>query len=235
MKPQLERVIADASLGTHSEHGYAAFFKSNSNIRKVVAMFERLVDAAPIIVDEDRVPLTSTKTRTPQPQLMCFNEADAKNAALLQACNKSPQKDRQLVLIWPGTEMMIMCPTFFTVKQYPAAGALCPELKDGKFKSGDAALLKSAFAYVVYAFVNLYDRSMMGDWTEKWDMQYAVELNSRQSLRSGENYAFYAGGKFQTHTLSCEGTDRSIAVQGNCTSFPSVAGRQDELRLRQLG
>ena len=167
MKSQLERVIADARLGTHSEHGYAAFFKSNRNIRKVIAMFERLVDATPIIVDEDRVPLTSAKTRTPQPQLKCFNEADVKNAAVLQACNKSPQKDRQLVLILPGTEMMIMCPTFFTVIQYPAAGALCPELKDGKVKSGDAALLKSAFAYVVYALVNMYDRSMMGGLDRK--------------------------------------------------------------------
>ena len=50
MKPKLEQVIADAQQGLRSQHGYAAFFKSNLNIRKVVRTFEELVDAHPIIV-----------------------------------------------------------------------------------------------------------------------------------------------------------------------------------------
>lgn len=195
MKPQLERIIADARLGTHSKHGYTAFFKSNRNIGKVIAVFQKLLDAFPIIVDEDRVPLTAERIRTPKPGLLCLNETDVKNAPFLRACNESPQNDKPLVLIWPGTEIMVMCPKFFTVKQYPITGT-CPELENGKFKSGDGKLLFSAFAYVVYALVNIYDRGIMGDWTDKWDMQYAVKLNSRQSLRSAENYAYYAGGMF---------------------------------------
>lgn len=39
LKPGLEAVIADARLGTRSPHGYTAFFKSATNIRKVILQY----------------------------------------------------------------------------------------------------------------------------------------------------------------------------------------------------
>ena len=196
MKQQLEHVIADANLGTNSQHGYAAFFKSNRNIGKVVAMFEKFVHAWPIIVDEDRAPLTEAQTRTPQPRFTCFDETDAKNAAFLHECTDQPDKDQQFVLIRPGAEIMVVCPNFFTARRFPWPGRNCPELKNGKFKIGDEKLMKGLFAEMVYALVLLYDRGIREDWTHRWDMQYAVELSSRHSLGFAENYAYYAGGKY---------------------------------------
>ena len=71
--------------------------------------------------------------------------------------------------------------------------------RDGKFKPGDGSLLQSLFAYVVYSLVTMYDRALYRtyhNWDDLWDMQYTVELNSRQSINSAQNYGFYAGGEY---------------------------------------
>ena len=74
-------------------------------------------------------------------------------------------------------------------------------------------------------------------------MQYAVELNSRQSIVSAENYGFYAGGEspylFSLQStlwlrLECAVAHVCIvAVQAGCTTFPRTGPGAGELRLRQ--
>lgn len=55
---------------------------------------------------------------------------------------------------------MIMCSRFFTVKQYSIIET-CFELKNEKFKSENEKLLLSAFVYVIYVLMNIYDRDIM--------------------------------------------------------------------------
>ena len=68
MRAELEKLVADAKLGTHSSHGFAAFFKSNRNINKVVRTLEPLIDAHPVLVSEERARDLPSDNRTPQPR-----------------------------------------------------------------------------------------------------------------------------------------------------------------------
>lgn len=197
MKPYLELVIADAQQGTRSKHGYAAFFKSNVNMRKVVSAYLLLVDASPILVDEERA--QNTSSRTPQPRLMCINEGDPRTADIMRGCNQGHPMQHP-VIIWPGTEVMAICPSFFRIQQYPTTERGCPTLDaSGRFRPGDGKLLQGLFAFVVYHLVVMYNREMYTtyhDGDSLWDMQYAVMLNSRQSMFNAASYGYYAGGKF---------------------------------------
>lgn len=187
--------MVDAQQGTHSRHGFAAFFKSNSNIRNVAFAFQPLLDGRPIIINEERA-ASDQGTRARQPTLMCINEGDEKTADILAECkevNKGP------LAIWPGTEMMALCPDTFNKTLHPYATQTCPTLdRSGKFKPGDASLVQGLFAKLVYNLVTMYYRKMYETYGDRdsWnDMQYAVELNARQSLSNRESYGFYAGGK----------------------------------------
>ena len=195
MRPHLEQVIADAQLGTRSKHGYAAFFKSATNIRKVTAAYQRLLDAQPIIVDEDRVSTTLGRTRTPQPLLLCVNDGDAERAALMFQCNAQMSP----MIIWPGTEVMVLCPRFFEKKQYPFGVIVCPDLgSDGRYRTGDGRLMSGLFATMVYLLTIMYERGLYEEyqhWGRPHDMQWAVDQNTRQSVMIPESYGFYAGGE----------------------------------------
>ena len=206
MKPQLERIIADARQGRNSKHGYTAFFKTNVNIRKVVHIFESLVDAKPIIVSKERAKLTYQGSRTPQPMLQCTSEGDAASVVAWELC-KSPNK--MPIKAGPGTEVMAICPNFFKTSSTPASGPWwtrhyarpvdCPALSDGEFVFNDFALMGSMFAFVVYNLVVLNNREMYEtyvDWDHLWDMQYAVDLNSRESMLNAASFGYYAGGEF---------------------------------------
>ncbi|KAL8722744.1 MAG: hypothetical protein Q9181_007424, partial [Wetmoreana brouardii] len=142
MKPHLQGVIDDARRGTRSQHGYAAFFKSNINIRKVITKYQSLVDPDPVIVSEERAKIIGT--RTPQPRFQCINEGDPKTADVMETCN--PNRQYHLagpVIAFFGTERIAVCPSFFWAPQYPSGEGICPTLgDDGKFKPGDASLLQ---------------------------------------------------------------------------------------------
>ncbi|KAL8931075.1 MAG: hypothetical protein Q9208_000178 [Pyrenodesmia sp. 3 TL-2023] len=195
LKPNLEAVIADARLGTRSPHGYAVFFKTSTSIRRVVAKFQSMVDVTPVIVTPERAKVIGT--RTPQPRFQCLGEGDD---PIIKLCTRNP-RSLPLFIVHPGTERISICPNFFRVKQYSLPRKSCPTLgADGRFRPGDGSLMSNAFAYAVHALVLLYGREFHvttpADTVDSiYDMQYAVDLNARQSLLNQESYAFYAGGR----------------------------------------
>ena len=200
-KPNLEEIIADAQQGINSKHGFAAFFKSNLNIQKVVNAYRPLLEASPVIVNPERADVI--KTWTPQPRFTCIDESDPESADIMAQCNKvihPGYPHRWPLVIHPGTEQISVCPFFFQLEQCsPVGGHYCPRIgANGKFRPGDGSLLESGFAYVVYALVVLYNRNLYESHTEFnawWDMQYAVELSAKQSLLNAESFGFYAGGE----------------------------------------
>ena len=196
MKPQLKKLIADAQQGTRSQHGFAAFFKSDHNIGKVVRTFEPLVEAYPIIVDEERVSRTVGHSRTPQPVLMCINEGDNQTATTMKACMTGSLTTP--LIISPGKEVMAICPDFFNIRPYPKGAPACPKLEGGRFKHSDVLLMGGLYAYVVYALVTMYNRSLYESYygsAHLRGMQYAVDLGVRDSVLNAASYGFYAGGK----------------------------------------
>ncbi|KAL9603535.1 MAG: hypothetical protein Q9179_002152 [Wetmoreana sp. 5 TL-2023] len=196
MKPHLQGVIDDARRGTRSQHGYAAFFKSNFNMRKVIAKYQQLLDASPVIVSEERAKIIGT--RTPQPIFHCINEGDPKTADIMELCNQNSRYGiTDPIIVLSGTERIVICPSFFAVMQYPPAERICPTLgNNGKFKAGDGSLMQGGFQYVVYNLVLMYNWELYSthiNLDTLSDMQSAVELNSRQSLLNPESYGYYAG------------------------------------------
>lgn len=207
-KPHVEAVIADARLGLRSPHGYAAFFKTITSMRKVKNKYEALKDASPVIVSSERARIIGKHTA--QPRFQCIDENDLNQANILEQClplgTTSGFEPRPPLIFFPGTEIIAVCPSFFQLNQYRqpqregGSALLCPPLGgDGKFPSGNGVLLTSAFGYAIHALVLLKNRELWDgreDWNTIFDIQNAVELSARDSLLNAESYAFYAGGRF---------------------------------------
>ncbi|KAI4242370.1 MAG: hypothetical protein LQ352_007255 [Teloschistes flavicans] len=195
-KPHLQAVIEDAQQGVQSQHGYAAFFKSSTNIRRVTGILQNILDANPLIVDEDRARII--KTHTPQPRFVCINADDESVANITKLCNRSLRygiDTADPMLVFPGKERIAVCPSFFRVAHFRPPP--CPTLtSDGKFERQDMTLMRTSFAYFVYTLAMMYNRDMWQaklDYGNLSDMQDAVSLDSRQSMHNPENFGFYAG------------------------------------------
>ncbi|KAI4098856.1 MAG: hypothetical protein LQ339_006260 [Xanthoria mediterranea] len=229
-KPHVEVVIADARLGLRSPHGYAAFFKTTTSMRKVINKYEILKDASPVIVSSERARFIGSHTA--QPRFQCIDENDLNQADILAQCmplgTTSGFEPRPPLVVFPGTEIIAVCPSFFQLNQYRqpqregGSALLCPPLGgDGKFPPGNGVLLISGFGYAIHALVLLKNRELWDGrvgWNKIFDIQHAVELSARESLLNAESYAFYAG-----------------AVQAGCTTFPKMKGRFDgELKARSM-
>ncbi|KAI4192864.1 MAG: hypothetical protein LQ350_008547, partial [Teloschistes chrysophthalmus] len=195
-KPHLQAVIDDAQQGVLSPHGYAAFFKSPTNIRRVTGILQNILNGNPLIVDADRAAII--KTHTPQPRLVCINEDDEMFANITKLCNRSLRygiDTADPMLIFPGKERIAVCPSFFRVAHFRPPP--CPTLtSDGKFERQDMTLMRTSFAYFVFALAMMYNRDMWKaefDYGNLSDMQEAVELDRRQCMHNPENFGFYAG------------------------------------------
>lgn len=226
MKLEIEKLMDDAKLGTHSKHGFAAFFKSDRNINQVIARYQIIVEGGPVIVSEARA-AAIRGDRTPQPVLICVNEGDSRTAYVLEQCKKRPT---EIVLIEPGVEWVMVCPQFFDDAEARDAAQPCPKVQpDGKFKEGDRGLLAGRYADVVHMLIRLYDRAATYNIQGAQSMQEAVELDARNSLKSAVAFGYYAGGKLER--LSSWDSDVLTllsALLGNCTDFPRARGRLDE-------
>ena len=196
MKAQLERLRADAQLGTHSSR-YTAFFKSNHNIYKVIGQLRNLIDGNPVIVSQSRV--KDAGSWTPQPMLICVSETNPQTASWMAECKKRPN---DAALAWLGTEAVAICPKFWTMPPFPTD---CPLLVDGKAESKeDRLLLNGMYAFMVNQLVRLYDKGIREserNYGIAWTMLEAMELDVRHSLLSATNYGYYAGGKFGANVV----------------------------------
>ncbi|KAI4222341.1 MAG: hypothetical protein L6R36_006226 [Xanthoria steineri] len=209
---------------------YAAFFKTTTSMRKVINKYEILKDASPVIVSSERARIIGKHTA--QPRFQCIDENDLNQADIRAQCmplgTTSGFESRPPLVVFPGTEIIAVCPSFFQLNQYRqpqregGSALLCPPLGgDGKFPPGNGVLLISGFGYAIHALVLLKNRELWDgrvNWNQIFDIQHAVELSARYSLLNAESYAFYAG-----------------AVQAGCTTFPKMKGRFDgELKARSM-
>ncbi|KAL8800865.1 MAG: hypothetical protein Q9200_007120, partial [Gallowayella weberi] len=198
LSPRVEAVIADAQKGARSRHGYTAFFKTAANRRKVIAKYQPLLDAYPIILGEARSKALGKMTA--QPRFRCINEDNPKHADVMALCNSplgNAISPRQPLLAHPGSEYIDVCPSFFQMDQYPLPGKHCPILlQDGRYRKGDVELLGSGFGFMVYVLVMTYNRELYETYANFRvidDLRHIVDLNGMQSVLNAESYGFYAG------------------------------------------
>lgn len=85
----LQMTIADAKKGTQSTHGYAALFKTNSNIREVQGVYQDMAAGRP--VDKTNAVLSSSDrhvdpSNLAKPRFVCIQDEDPSSTANYLAC-----------------------------------------------------------------------------------------------------------------------------------------------------
>ena len=182
----IQKVIADLQLGTASTHGYSAFFKDDSSKAEVSQVFHKMAAGANVILhhvgNNDRPYLR-------RPTFICANDVPETDY-IYDIC----VRDRAPLMNWLQTELIALCPLFWTIKQQ-ATLSECPLVVANELAPNDDRLLKNQEALLVGSLMHLYhkqyDKMVMG-------IADVSELNSSESKLNAPNYALYYAGKGST-------------------------------------
>ena len=195
VRKQILRLLLDANRGTRSQHGFRAFFKSNKAIKIVRRVFEGIADGKPIPLTAERAQLIGSNTATPR--LICVREAggDPSLSYLMEGCRR---QEGAAIYVMDGREVIHICPLFWHL---PAGHTKekCPTVVDNKLTPDDPTLVATMYGALVHELVHLYNpatRSTAVEGAEEvYDVQKAVDLDAKASLKNANNYALYAAGK----------------------------------------
>lgn len=208
----LRMVIDDAKHGTKSTHGFAAFFKTNDNIATVQKVFQDIIDAHNIGLDNNN------------PAFVCPdpNRDLTKNA--YAACFKGGKPNVQFS--WPEYGVVFVCPAFWNLVSVPFHST-CPTVSNNLLVPDTPVLTTNMFSVVIHELVHVYAPALTAIenvTVETYNVQKAVDLDATASLANANNYAFYAAGKLSGNGLGLEngGADEAVAVYAGCTQFPRM-------------
>lgn len=178
----LQAVLDDVKLGTKSTHGFAAFFKTNDNIATVQKVFQAMIDAHNIGIDNTNPVFACADPKedlTKKTYADCLNWRDVPLGS------------------WPQYGVIFICPFFWTLLVLPFHSA-CPSVSNNVLVPDNTRLSTNQFGVMVHELVHLYAPALTAivDATvETYDVQKAVNLDAKASLANANNYALYAAGK----------------------------------------
>lgn len=179
----LRRVIDDAKHGTKSTHGFAAFFKTNDNIATVQKVFQDIIDAHKIGLDNTN------------PAFVCADPNQDLTKRAYAACLNGGQPLAQYT--WPEYGVVVVCPAFWTLVSIPFR-LTCPTVSNNVLVPDTPVLTTNMFSVVIHELVHLYAPALTAIdhvTVETFDVQKAVNLDATASLGNANNYALYAAGK----------------------------------------
>ena len=209
VRGHLQAVVTDAQLGTSSAHGFTAFFKTDDNRAAVLNLFQRLIDAPPIVHTPQRAQRTGRLTAPPT--FVCANPGDPHVKKIYNSLC-APHMHTPAGQS-PDTEVVGLCPLFWRMRQdgwiEPLSG-FCPILMNNALSPNTHALTSNQMSVIVHELVHLYGQTTD---PETYNIQDAVELNATASMHNAANFAFYFA-----------------AVVAGCTTFPVRPNTKDELR-----
>jgi len=116
----LQGAIRDVDTGVLSDHGYGAIFKDSASIPFVKQRFEDITNGSPMIVNTNRGPEGRS------PTIVCVKSGDSDpimNRFLAQCANERPLNPPVVTI--PGSQWVVLCPNFFSLKPAPEASD-CP-------------------------------------------------------------------------------------------------------------
>lgn len=176
----LQRVILDLQ-GSTSEHGYSAFFKSDSNKAEVLQVYQKMAAGANVYVGR----LDHVSER--RPTFACAKNVPETDLAYRNCKPRTP------LMSWVSTEFIFLCPLFWMMPQTTLSSD-CPLVVANTLAPNDDRLLQNQEALLVGSLVHLYhdfDSNIIVTVTD------ASELSASQSLINAPNYAlYYAGERF---------------------------------------
>ena len=114
----LQAVIADASLGTASRHGYAAFFEDNSQTSFVQGVYRNIANGGPVPIGTARGRTTNPLVNLGLPTIVCITADNLAVAGIMQCCDKG---------IGAGVQgnLVAVCPSFWALgMSFPAKSLL---------------------------------------------------------------------------------------------------------------
>ncbi|KAF6237495.1 hypothetical protein HO173_004385 [Letharia columbiana] len=193
----LQVAIQDVKKGTTSQHGYTAFFKTDTNQAAVTDLFHKISAGDPVPVSADRA--TRLGSPTASPTFACMEEGDAFTAHLYAEClARNTGTISATLMTWGATEIVFICPSFWAL---PAGltRASCPRVVRNRASPDDEALIRSMYGSVVHMLAHVYVPESLdygNSVVQEVDgVQAAIELNATESLVTASNYAFYAAGE----------------------------------------
>lgn len=188
----LQAVIADARLGTASNRGYGAFFKTNHNIQEVVRVYEAMAAGTNVLIRS--IPGRQLPGLVAaRPTFVCVNDIPETGNIYRQCIKDHP--DTPLV-VWEDSELIALCPLFWDQKKVPVPRTDCPRLRGNTLSPNNMQLIRNQEAMIVYELTYLYGT------VTKWpnvvmNIQDAVNLDATASLANPNNYALYYAGQYR--------------------------------------
>ena len=192
----IQQLLQDIPRGTTSLHGYAALFKTDTNLESIRQVYQDIVDGPDILT----YPPPDFQPRRTPPTIICANPGDPATIIYQEACN-SPSVSYLPIQagVAKHSAILYVCPSFFRLPSLPGPAA-CPRVNTtmNKFEPGDDGLQLSSsqFFVLVHEIAHLYlQAGGLGNWGEADGLDEAVALNATASRWSAINYAFYAAGE----------------------------------------
>ncbi|KAI4124766.1 MAG: hypothetical protein LQ347_005605 [Umbilicaria vellea] len=185
----LQAVLDDVKLGTKSTHGFAAFFKTNNNIATVQKVFQAILDAHNIGIDNTN------------PVFACADPNEDLTKKTYADCLKW---GTVAMGSWPQYGVMFICDFFWNLISFPFHST-CPSVSNNVLVPDNTVLSTNQFAVMVHELVHLYAPALtaiVDETVETYDVQKAVNLDAKASLANANNYALYAAGKVSKNGLS---------------------------------
>lgn len=173
----------DSRLGVDSEFGFAALFKSNNAAARVNLILSKIAYGT--------IPSRAGCYPGARPTVLCVNSNDVITNRMRELCNMGHPAYTNKAF----PHVVILCPSVWYLPDMRASEVKCPTLDaKGKLTPNDGVIALNTQATIVHEFVHIYQRFIdMGD--EAYNIQDAIELNEKDSLRNPSNYALYVAGK----------------------------------------
>ena len=187
----VQAVIADARLGTASQRGYGAFFKTDENVDEVIRVFQNIAAGTDVMIEA--VPGRGLPgLLAARPTLVCIHDVP-ETASIYRDCIHT-YPDAPLVY-WEDSDLIALCPKFWDEKQKPTSRIDCPQLRGSGLSPNNMDLSVNQEAMIVHELVHMYQNVTQYP-EEKMNIQDAVNLNAAASLANANNYALYYAGQY---------------------------------------
>lgn len=200
----LKAVIADATAGTSSNHGFSAFFKANDNIQTVQNVYQNMAAGNPVSVNANAV--SKGRNINPLnlawPGLVCVQKGDPSTLEHYLVCTTGDLAGRLVAGI--AGQYVMLCPAFWTLPESPYIDN-CPRVRRNTLTPNDESLVLNQQSALVHELAHLYGvegggQTLGGDWQEgnyePYLLQDCVDLSATDSANNAQNYAYYYAGQF---------------------------------------
>ena len=188
-------VIPDAQLGTASERGFTAFFKTDDNKDRVIKAFDQVYDG--------EVFSNKCFVASPQVTFHCV-DPDAPDSVDARRCNRVGGP----VAYFDATASNILklCPRFFTLPVRPEI-RFCPSVRRNEMTNTELA--STQISFLIRELVQMYnqvpapnrpctdimDPEFLVDNHEDDEVQQVAEFPAEQQVKNSYNYVLYASCK----------------------------------------